>query len=143
MSHVKQGQNLGGEWIRKVVILCEVVDDSVHWTSYHEDYRFWWILFKKRTSLFWATLWALTEVVIFLIDEQGIKITEEEIWAAASSKGGGVPVLKFLLDRTDIKITLPLVEAVAVAWNRENGKGLMQVLLDQRGAEIKITEEVV
>jgi hypothetical protein len=84
----------------KVIILWE------SWQGYDDQ-------FERRSSLFWATRWALTEAVIFLIDEQGMEITEHVIWVAVTFKGGGVPALKFLLDRTEMKITQSIVETVA------------------------------
>jgi hypothetical protein len=107
MSHVKRSHNLGGEWIRKVVTLCEAGSESAYWISYHEGYSFWELCRNhntaRRQSLFWVAHWALTEAVIFLVDEQGMKITEDMIWATAISQEGVVPVRKFLLDRTNIR----------------------------------------
>lgn len=86
-------------------------------------------------SLSWATRWALSEPAMSLFDEQGMKINEHVIWIAAISKEGGVRVFK--LGRTDIKITQAFLEVAR--WDEENGKALMQNLLDRRGAEIEIT----
>ncbi|OKO93639.1 hypothetical protein PENSUB_11918 [Penicillium subrubescens] len=124
MSHVKRSHNLGGEWIRKVVTLCEAGSESAYWISYHEGYSFWELCRNHNTarqqSLFWVAHWALTEAVIFLVDDAGAEVSARPY---------------------QYQITQPIVETVP--WNEKNGKALTRVLLDQRGVEIEITEEVV
>ncbi|KAK1973173.1 hypothetical protein LZ30DRAFT_744267, partial [Colletotrichum cereale] len=111
------------------------------------------------------------EVMALLLDKRGteIRITEEIVIAAAANGDSGRAVMALLLDKrgAEFQITQRVIMAAAAnlrrstevimgmgLWvpdhidlslsrNWDNGLEVMALLLDKRGAEIRITEEVV
>src|SRR4029077_2338057 len=76
-----------------------------------------------------------------LLDRRGdqITITEEVVTVAASNRTSGKEVMALLLARREITITEKGVECVPRSFDAK----VMTLLLDRRGDQITITEEVV
>ncbi|RYP74314.1 hypothetical protein DL770_007624 [Monosporascus sp. CRB-9-2] len=83
------------------------------------------------------------ELMALLLDQRGteVKITEEVVKAAAGNGDSGKEMMALFLDQcsNSIIVTPGLVEALAESFDAL----AMKKLLDQRGTEVKITEEVV
>jgi ferritin-like protein len=82
-------------------------------------------------------------VMTLLLDRRGHegKITEEVVKAAAKKDGSGKEIMALLLDRL-VNGSDMSPETVATAARFSDGKAIA-ILLDQRGDEIKITEQIV
>ncbi|WAO92355.1 HET domain-containing protein [Fusarium falciforme] len=87
--------------------------------------------------------WNGKEVMALLLDQRGssVKITEQVAKAAVRNSSTGIAVMALLLDRCGdgIIVTPGLVQTLTKSFNAL----AMTKLLDQRGPEVKITEEVV
>jgi hypothetical protein len=119
ISHVREAGINNTSWIGRTARLCDIGDaSSCAWFSIYSksDYRLYSYRRVHQTALYWA-------VVLGLIYETGFLLN-----ISSDSDGQESSFRSVILE---------------AARNEGYGKELMTLLLDRRGADVSITEEVV